>query len=143
ALARNCPANSSTTITPGSFARSTRATRVAAGTPTSPRTSPDTKSPTPAGRLGAENGPMRRDRSQARMSATAEPAVPGATGERPDPKPLARIAENGCRRNAAPGPSANVDIPFCAGDDPRVLIGLPTGDYNRANARNFDLLHER
>jgi hypothetical protein len=61
-----------------------------------------------------------RARSQARTSASAEPAVPGAKGESPVPRPVERRVVTGkfskARRTSA------VDTRFPPGDDDAVLI---------------------
>ena len=110
---------------PGSFAPSCRQARVEIGTPIAATARPDIKSPTDAARLGPWDGDSIAASAAARRRPTAEPAVPGANGEKPEPKPVARNIETGFCRKARE--RSCVDTRSPRRDDPPVLIG-PSGD---------------
>src|SRR5438128_1760954 len=107
------------TMQPGSFEPRARAVLVETGTPTRPIRSPDIKSPTAAVMLGAVVE-RARARSQAAASPSADPAVPGANGERPVPRPVESRVVMGeslkARRTSA------VDTRLPAREDDSVLI---------------------
>ena len=80
-----------------------------------------------------------RERSgQAMARPTSEPAVPGMTGERPEPKPVARNAASGFAANARR--ASDIDTGSCRSEDPSVLIASCSASsevYNRAERAEF------
>ena len=76
---------------------------------------------------------------------TTEPAVPGATGESPEPKPVARRVRNGCARNARR--ASDIDTGSCRREDPSVLIAscsaFPESIIAQNRARIFPSDRER
>ena len=94
AEARSCPATSSMTMQPGSFAPRMRAVLDEANTPAKATRSPDIKSPAAAAKLGEATERARRQ-IQAAARASADPAVPGANGESPEPRPREKRVTTG------------------------------------------------
>src|SRR5215813_5229537 len=107
------------TMQPGSFAARRRAVFSERKTPAIPMASPDIKSPPTAAKLGGATARARRE-AQATARASADPAVPGAKGERPAPRPRERSVEIGESRNARR--TSAVDRRVSPGDDGSVLI---------------------
>src|SRR5512132_380533 len=132
----NWPANSSSTMAPGSLIPMARLVRVVSGTAIAAVASPDAKSPTAAAMLAAWGVFRARTETTAIASATREPAVPGANGERPAPNPVERKVESGrsrkARRRASARDAAGVDFASDAEEDRGVLIGVGARVYNRA-----------
>src|SRR5262245_7245401 len=119
AQARSWPEISSITTHPGSFAASARHTGPETATPSSPTPSPDIKSPTAWPTLPV-CGAKTRTRSAASASPTIEPAVPGMTGESPEPKPVAIREATGFAAKARR--ACDIDTGSCRREDPSVLI---------------------
>src|SRR5258706_5165358 len=107
------------TMHPGSFAFKARAVFVERGTPARPIRSPDIKSPTAAVMLGAVVE-RARERNQAAARPSAEPAVPGAGGESPVPRPVASSVTAGESLNARRTSAVDTRLP--AREDDSVLI---------------------
>ena len=141
---RRCswPAISSITMQPGSSDPSARQTGPETATPTSPTTRPDINSPTTGPTLATWTWMWivanQRARGQAMARPTSEPAVPGMTGERPEPKPVARNAASGFAANARR--AFDIDTGSCRSEDPSVLIASCSASfevYNRAERAEF------
>jgi hypothetical protein len=122
-----------------------RLVRVASGIAIAAVRSPDAKSPTAAEMLAAWDGCIRRTARMESASATADPQVPGATGESPEPNPVEKKVENGRSRNArATGEAADdvedrVDADEGVGEDGDVLIDVGSRVYNRATRAELSL----